>query len=394
MNKSLTDKILQLWRIAAKRIEKCPTDNIQISAKEMVEKFLSSNEAQKYIGDVKFSYDGVDVDVMTWGTKYQQSAVRASVGQISNFVKDVKIKQLTELNTLYLNEWIRWQKLAYNDQLTLLPNRLFFTELIDENFSEDEPYVALVMDLDNFKTINSELGHDGGDAAIAHFWRIFQKVWTSHNKKFPNNQVIGSRLSGDEFAMALKGDGIMARNIANALQIELENNPMFSKKLWCHYPFTVTIGIAGNMEVGKFPIDMEQKWEWKQIPLFFAKAMKLADMSVEVNPTWSISVCNWVIDTTILDDDIKNSIEVIKNSLRSIKEPSDMTITAEKIITEFANWQGIRWHIRMLEAILKVMEEKHEIMPETHKVISQIMDESRRFKWAIQQLTVNLPEMT
>jgi hypothetical protein len=148
------------------------------------------------------------------------------------------------------------------------------------------------------------------------------------------------------------------------------------------------------MEVGKFPIDMDQKWEWKQIPLFFAKAMKLADMSVEVNPTWSISVCNWVIDTTILDDDIKNSIEVIKNSLRSIKEPSDMTITAEKIITEFANWQGIRWHIRMLEAILKVMEEKHEIMPETHKVISQIMDESRRFKWAIQQLTVNLPEMT
>lgn len=286
-----------------------------------------------------------------------------------------------------------WLTLAYMDDLTNLPNRLYFKHLINSQFSEDAPYVAIVMDLDNFKTINTELGHDGGDAAIVHFWSLFQRIIDVHNTLYPDNQIIGARLSGDEFAMGLHGDTQMAVKIANDLQRTLKANPFYSKQKKSNYPYTVTIGIAWNDEVNRYPIVVEQK-SWNdedQILLCFAQAMKLSDMSVELNPRGSISICSGVVDPIVLSQAIKDSIERIKDHFRSVRNDSDMTIAAEKIISEFAHWQWIRWHIRMMEAIITVMEGKHEISHDTYPTISNILKEMEKFKDLLWTLKIALP---
>lgn len=298
-------------------------------------------------------------------------------------------------NTIENLEWEgeMWRTLAYTDDLTGLPNRLYFKHLINNQFSEDAPYVAIVMDLDNFKTINTELGHDGGDAAIVHFWSIFQRIIDAHNTLYPDNQVIGARLSGDEFAMGLHGDTQMARKIASDLQQAIKDDPFYSKQKKSNYPYTVTIGIAWNDEVNTYPIVVEQKSEKtdNQLPLFFAKAMKLSDMSVELNPRGSISVCSGVVDPIALSQAIRDSIERIKDHFRSVKNDSDMIIAAENVISVFAYWQGIRWHIRMIETIIAIMQSKHEISDNTHMVIINILKEIGRFKDLLWTLRIALP---
>ena len=60
-------------------------------------------------------------------------------------------------------------KLAYNDSLTDLPNRIAIQEVIDSAFAtvrKDEKFILMHIDLDNFKIVNDTLGHTYGDELI------------------------------------------------------------------------------------------------------------------------------------------------------------------------------------------------------------------------------------
>jgi len=61
-------------------------------------------------------------------------------------------------------------RLAFLDDLTLLPNRRFLEMSLQTALSEYEvhkdPFGVLVIDLDKFKTINDTFGHAGGDRAL------------------------------------------------------------------------------------------------------------------------------------------------------------------------------------------------------------------------------------
>ena len=93
----------------------------------------------------------------------------------------------------------RFEYLAYHDQLTGLPNRDSFVDKINNLMAkaehEDNKIAVLFLDIDDFKSVNDNYGHDTGDKLLE---GTAQRLRKSLRKK-----DIVSRMGGDEFAIAV-----------------------------------------------------------------------------------------------------------------------------------------------------------------------------------------------
>lgn len=82
---------------------------------------------------------------------------------------------------------------AARDELTGVYNRRGGEALISKALSDDQPYLFLIMDLDNFKTINDCYGHQEGDAVLQYVAALLRQSFRSTDVIF--------RLGGDEFVV-------------------------------------------------------------------------------------------------------------------------------------------------------------------------------------------------
>lgn len=83
------------------------------------------------------------------------------------------------------------RQLAMQDQLTGLPNRRRALDFIDEHWPKAGPFSCLMIDLDHFKQVNDQQGHDAGDAVLRRVAREIQANVRTDD--------LVSRLGGDEF---------------------------------------------------------------------------------------------------------------------------------------------------------------------------------------------------
>ena len=96
-------------------------------------------------------------------------------------------------------------------------------------------HALLYCDLDFFKRINDEHGHDAGDACLQHFVACAQSVLS-------NEDVIG-RIGGEEFVMLLRArDRVQAAAVAERLRGQLHASPVVWRDRTI--PLTVSIGVA------------------------------------------------------------------------------------------------------------------------------------------------------
>ncbi|WP_129794216.1 PAS domain-containing protein [Sphingosinicella sp. CPCC 101087] len=95
-------------------------------------------------------------------------------------------------------ERARWA--AGHDAMTGLPNRRFFQEQLQEALrqarADGERVGLLILDIDHFKEVNDERGHDAGDALL--------RVFAERLRKAVNPADTVARLGGDEFAVILR----------------------------------------------------------------------------------------------------------------------------------------------------------------------------------------------
>jgi diguanylate cyclase (GGDEF)-like protein len=93
------------------------------------------------------------------------------------------------------------KKLAFYDALTGLPNRILFTDRFNLAMAENRRNpgkIALVMlDMDHFKEINDNLGHDAGDSLL--------KDASQRILNILRETDTACRLGGDEFALMITG---------------------------------------------------------------------------------------------------------------------------------------------------------------------------------------------
>lgn len=87
-------------------------------------------------------------------------------------------------------------KLAHKDHLTNLSNRRHFFEVgelaLDEAQMTGQDVIVAMMDIDFFKKINDQYGHEAGDLVLVEFARILEQHFEEH---------LTARLGGEEFAV-------------------------------------------------------------------------------------------------------------------------------------------------------------------------------------------------
>jgi diguanylate cyclase (GGDEF)-like protein len=119
--------------------------------------------------------------------------------------------------------------LARTDALTGLLNRRAFEELADREFSRiartGQPLTAVMMDLDDFKSINDAGGHAAGDEAL-------QKVASVLASSTRDIDIAG-RLGGDEFAILVIGDETAGENVLARLSRDVAAHSIGGRRLSC-----------------------------------------------------------------------------------------------------------------------------------------------------------------
>jgi diguanylate cyclase len=90
-----------------------------------------------------------------------------------------------------------------NDALTVLPNRRTFSRRGEQAANamrqSRKPYGLILLDVDNFKHVNEEYGHDVGDDVLRTLGNIL-------STQLRNSSDMAARLGGDEFAVLCFGD--------------------------------------------------------------------------------------------------------------------------------------------------------------------------------------------
>ena len=130
------------------------------------------------------------------------------------------------------------QREATTDELTNLPNRREFIEVVDKFVKSDEEFSVLMLDIDLFKKVNDTYGHDAGDDVL----RALAKIGADASSKMD----VFARWGGEEFVAVLPGKSTEeARAVAEKLRVTCERRDfVHAWRTGNAIPFTVSIGVA------------------------------------------------------------------------------------------------------------------------------------------------------
>ncbi|GGS42832.1 hypothetical protein GCM10008961_37510 [Deinococcus knuensis] len=134
--------------------------------------------------------------VVTGVLSVQSYALNAFTSEDLEFLELLGVHLSIALENAALHE--RVEREAHTDPLTGLWNRRRFTERSEAallDVRRGEPYTLAVMDLQGFKAVNDEFGHDAGDRVLVQMGGLLDRLTLEGVHVF--------RLGGDEFAALL-----------------------------------------------------------------------------------------------------------------------------------------------------------------------------------------------
>lgn len=125
------------------------------------------------------------------------------------------------------------------DSLTKVYVRRFFDLKLDEEMAlataKNRPLSLLMLDIDHFKSVNDQHGHDAGDAVLKHFAHLLKKCVR------PTDCV--ARYGGEEFSVILtKADEKRACRVAERIRLAVESSEFKIPKKTLR--ITVSIGVT------------------------------------------------------------------------------------------------------------------------------------------------------
>jgi len=188
-----------------------------------------------------------DVDNTLWAQSNDASRTNimylvASIGVtmfMVLFLTSVLLRRLqTAQNELF--------KMANFDVVTGLPNRRYLMNYLNNistgNGNIKSPFALLLIDLDNFKSVNDNAGHDAGDALLRHIAAYLDNVHENSKAFRPTAGLlnVSARIGGDEFVQIFPG--IETEIEASIIAKKVLDN--FSSKMLDRYIEKYKVGLS------------------------------------------------------------------------------------------------------------------------------------------------------
>lgn len=146
-----------------------------------------------------------------------------------------KNQQLEETRRLLEEQAVELRRLASTDPLTHCLNRRAVFGRGDQILGETSMMGVIVIDLDHFKSVNDNHGHDVGDSVLVHFAETARSCIRASD--------LLARIGGEEFAILLPGADLMKVNeVASRICDAVAESPAIHGG--STIPFTVSIGAA------------------------------------------------------------------------------------------------------------------------------------------------------
>lgn len=157
-------------------------------------------------------------------------------------------KRAGEIESSLLLANKRLTNLASTDPVTNLANRRIMLSRIDQEKEKleqsGEAFTLIMIDIDNFKEINDEYGHDAGDFILVNLAAIINFIVRKQD------QV--ARWGGDEFLVFLPETGTEGgRVVAEKIRARIITTPFIYHEM--DIPVTVTLGVStcsSNIGIG------------------------------------------------------------------------------------------------------------------------------------------------
>jgi diguanylate cyclase (GGDEF)-like protein/PAS domain S-box-containing protein len=207
-----------------------PDDQVYVSAKirEQLIEPLGSSQQYEFRG-IKKNGDVIHVEVLN--------------GQGSTNGKPAIIGTLLDVTK-------RWQAeqtihhLAFHDPLTELPNRMLFSDRLQQAIvrasRNNEKFALLFIDLDRFKAVNDSLGHLAGDV-------ILREVGSRLSNCLRESDTV-SRFGGDEF-------NILLPQVRSEDEVTLVAHKILKALQWPYRLKKQEVFLTGSIGIAMYPKD-------------------------------------------------------------------------------------------------------------------------------------------
>lgn len=180
---------------------------------------------------------------------YDESSFQALLAKYKRtfIIQLIIVLIVTIILSLLISRWMAQPiYLAFHDSMTHLKNRAAFEEILKEICAKEQEISALLMlDIDNFKSVNDQLGHDRGDELLVKIAKTLRKELNQDLDLF--------RIGGDEFAVVIHNTSrekakYIARKLRKQLLAMFQSEPSLKD-----LNLGVSMGISLTTKHGKNP---------------------------------------------------------------------------------------------------------------------------------------------
>jgi diguanylate cyclase (GGDEF)-like protein len=262
---------------------------------------------------------------------------------------------------------------AHHDALTGLPNRSSLSETLQkalERAEHDRRSVAvMLLDIDDFKSINDTLGHELGDIVI-------QRVGRRLEQAIDDSSLL-ARIGGDEFAVLVHGSQAQAEAVAERLLAALDH-PLEADSITLH--ICASIGIACFPQHGRTAPELMRHAD---VALYCAKKSDAAFA------TYAEEDDEYSIDRLALAAQLRRGIErgeLVVHYQPKVPLQGGTALAFEALV---------RWNHPQLGCIgpdgfIPLAEQTGIIRPLTERVLEASLEQCQRWRDAGLEVTVSV----
>ncbi|MBU1194585.1 MAG: sensor domain-containing diguanylate cyclase [Proteobacteria bacterium] len=201
-------------------------------------------EASEYkIGSIAIAPITLDGEIVGSFNQADENSIRFKPGIDTSLLEQLALKVSLCLSNVTAHEQLKF--LAFHDPLTGLLNRGVMERILDREFQRSKRYhidlTILFLDLDDFKSINDNFGHDNGDRALCHMANCLNYL--------KRDSDIVARFAGDEFVVILPSTNKrQAQNYIERVKHKLLNEPIKTNQ--SQFTIKVSHGLSSVFDKG------------------------------------------------------------------------------------------------------------------------------------------------